>query len=57
LVERRPSRLTYVSCHPAALARDLGALARTYEIEDLTFVDLFPQTAHIEVVAQLRYRR
>jgi 23S rRNA (uracil1939-C5)-methyltransferase len=57
LAERRPSRLTYVSCHPAALARDLGALARTYEIEELTFVDLFPQTAHIEVVAQLRYQR
>jgi 23S rRNA (uracil1939-C5)-methyltransferase len=57
LAERRPSRLTYVSCHPAALARDLGALARTYEIEDLTFVDLFPQTGHIEVVAQLCCRR
>jgi len=50
---RRPERLTYVSCHPAALARDLAALAEAFTLERLVFLDLFPQTAHLEVVAQL----
>lgn len=50
----RPDRLTYISCHPAALARDLGSLARDFSLESLTYVDLFPQTGHMEVVAQLR---
>ncbi len=54
LLDGRPSRLTYVSCHPAALARDLTRLAGVYEVEALTLLDLFPQTGHIEVVAQLR---
>jgi 23S rRNA (uracil1939-C5)-methyltransferase len=53
LLERRPIRLTYVSCHPAALARDLKALLTVYRVEEMTFIDLFPQTAHMEVVAQL----
>ncbi len=53
LVEQRPERLTYVSCHPAALARDLRALERAYAIESLVLLDLFPQTGHMEVVAQL----
>ncbi len=53
LVSRRPAALTYVSCHPAALARDLRALDEAYAIRALTMLDLFPQTGHIEVVAQL----
>ncbi len=53
LAERRPQRLTYVSCHPAALARDLKRLETSYEIESLTLIDLFPQTGHMEVIAQL----
>ncbi|MDH3402045.1 MAG: class I SAM-dependent RNA methyltransferase [Acidobacteriota bacterium] len=53
LVERRPRTLTYVSCHPAALARDLRELRTAYEIRALTLLDLFPQTGHIEIVVQL----
>ncbi len=49
-----PKRLTYVSCHPAALARDLKSLVRRYSLESLVYLDLFPQTGHLEVVAQLR---
>lgn len=53
VMERRPARITYVSCHPAALARDLRQLQREYTIESLVFFDLFPQTGHMETVVQL----
>jgi 23S rRNA (uracil1939-C5)-methyltransferase len=56
IVERRPERLTYVSCHPAALARDLRQLAETYTIESITLIDMFPQTGHMETVVQLVLR-
>ncbi|MCP4202940.1 MAG: class I SAM-dependent RNA methyltransferase [bacterium] len=49
----RPKRLTYVSCHPAALARDLKSLVKRYSLESLSYVDLFPQTGHLEIVARL----
>lgn len=49
----RPPRLTYVSCHPATLARDLKALLGAYTLERLTLLDLFPQTGHMEAVAHL----
>ena len=53
LLERRPKRLTYVSCHAAALARDLRLMRETYHLADATLFDLFPQTGHMEVVVQL----
>jgi 23S rRNA (uracil1939-C5)-methyltransferase len=56
ILERRPKRLTYVSCHPATLARDLRLLMRAYELESLVLVDLFPQTGHMEAVVQLVLR-
>ena len=47
--------LAYVSCDPATLARDLCALlASGYAIESIAVADLFPQTFHLETVAQLR---
>lgn len=57
LVERRPRRMTYVSCHPAALARDLRQLVSAYEISSAALFDLFPQTGHMEVVVQLARRK
>jgi len=54
LARIRAPRLTIVSCDPATLARDLQALlAENYRIEEITLVDLFPQTFHLETVAEL----
>ncbi len=54
LIELQPARITVVSCDPATLARDLaGLLAGGFQLDELTMVDLFPQTFHIEAVAKL----
>jgi 23S rRNA (uracil1939-C5)-methyltransferase len=50
----RPRRIALVSCDPAAMARDVRALAQGgYELAAVTPVDLFPMTSHIETVASL----
>ena len=54
LVATAPSEILYVSCNPATLARDLGALHSAYTLESVTPIDMFPQTAEIEVLAVLR---
>jgi len=55
LVRLAPSRLTIVACDPATLARDLaGLISGGYRLDRVTMVDLFPQTFHIEAIAQLR---
>lgn len=52
-----PRRIAYVSCDPASLARDAKAFAQCgYEFVGATPVDLFPQTYHVEIVAQFDRR-
>ncbi len=46
--EMAPEKLVYVSCNSATLARDLKVLAEDYEIKNVTPVDLFPRTHHVE---------
>jgi 23S rRNA (uracil1939-C5)-methyltransferase len=47
-------RITYVSCDPSTLARDLRVLlAGGYRVEQIHLLDLFPQTFHIETLVQL----
>ena len=54
MLELHPQRISYVSCDPATLARDLKKLiAGGYAIESVAGFDLFPQTHHVETVVLL----
>lgn len=53
LLGAQPSEILYVSCNPATLARDLALLSSAYTLSSVTPLDMFPQTAEIEVVAHL----
>lgn len=48
-----PKTLVYISCNPATLARDLKILSN-YRLIKVQPVDMFPQTMHVECVAQLK---
>jgi 23S rRNA (uracil1939-C5)-methyltransferase len=55
MLDLHPARISYVSCDPATLARDLRKLiAGGYTIDSITGFDLFPQTHHVETVVLLR---
>ncbi|HXQ97465.1 MAG TPA: 23S rRNA (uracil(1939)-C(5))-methyltransferase RlmD [Candidatus Limnocylindrales bacterium] len=61
LRELAPPHITYLSCDPATLARDLAALTAggggtgsRYRIGDITVYDIFPETYHIEALVRLQ---
>ena len=58
LRKNRPAQVLYVSCHPATLARDLNVLCAggVFELKQMMPLDMFPQTQHVECVAELRSR-
>ncbi|MCV2396337.1 TRAM domain-containing protein [Actinotalea sp. M2MS4P-6] len=57
VADRRPARVVYVACDPAALARDVALLAEGgYRLTGLRAFDLFPMTHHVEAVAVLEPR-
>ncbi len=54
IVQLRPRHISYVSCDPATLARDLRVLTESgYRIDSLRAFDMFPQTHHVETVVHL----
>jgi 23S rRNA (uracil1939-C5)-methyltransferase len=56
ILDLHPSQISYVSCDPATLARDLKKLlAGGYKIRSIRGFDLFPQTHHVETVVRLRH--
>ena len=53
IVNLAPDTLIYISCNPPTLARDLKELQEKFTIESVTPLDMFPQTAEIEVTVHL----
>jgi 23S rRNA (uracil1939-C5)-methyltransferase len=54
IIEAAPSRIVYVSCNPTTLAPNAAQLVEAgYELVRVRPVDMFPQTPHIECVAEL----
>ena len=58
LRQTKPAQVIYVSCHPATMARDLNILCAdgVFELAQVQPLDMFPQTQHVECVADLRRR-
>jgi tRNA/tmRNA/rRNA uracil-C5-methylase (TrmA/RlmC/RlmD family) len=56
LRQARPAQIIYVSCDPATMARDLNVLCAeaVYAVSQVIPLDMFPQTSHVEAVADLR---
>jgi tRNA/tmRNA/rRNA uracil-C5-methylase (TrmA/RlmC/RlmD family) len=56
LCEAKPAQVIYVSCHPATMARDLNVLCGggAFDLMGVQPLDMFPQTQHVECVADLR---
>lgn len=53
ILKIKPERLVYVSCDLMTLTRDLKILSEYYNILELTPVDMFPMTSHVESVVKL----
>jgi len=59
LLETGPSVISYISCDPATLSRDLKLFtdSKIYQINSVTPVDMFPGTGHVETVCLLSNRK
>ena len=56
IAKLKPANISYVSCEPSILARDLRVFMDAgYAIEKITALDLFPQTHHVETVVRLSF--
>ena len=56
LLKLKPSRVVYVSCDPSTLARDVAYISKSYQIDSIQPVDMFPQSFHVETVVSLKAR-
>ena len=57
LASLRPERIFYISCNPSTLIRDLAKLeGMGYDMKRIRGLDMFPQTYHMEAIAELQRR-
>lgn len=54
LLKISPKKIVYVSCDPITLARDLKLLGEEYNCIEITPVDMFSRTYHVECVCILK---
>jgi tRNA (uracil-5-)-methyltransferase len=53
ILQVKPKTMIYVSCNPSTLAKDIQDLSKSFEVEYIQPVDMFPQTSHVEAVVKL----
>lgn len=53
ILQVKPKKLVYVSCNPSTLAKDIETLSKSFKVEYIQPVDMFPQTSHVESVSKL----
>jgi len=56
LAASKAPRIFYVSCDPATLMRDLRVMSRNYDVESVSWVNMFPRTARFETFVALKRR-
>ncbi len=56
LQELKPSKIIYISCNPATLARDIALLEENYNLKEVQPVDMFPYTSHVECINVLHLK-
>lgn len=56
LLKIKADKIVYVSCNPLTLARDIKELDSGYKLGNITLVDMFPNTHHVESVCVLNFR-
>lgn len=54
LIKLKPSRVVYVSCNPNTLKKDLEYINKSYKVESIQPVDMFPFTNHVECVVGMQ---
>jgi len=54
LLAKKVKKIIYISCNPSTLAKNIKVLSREYVLEEVTPLDMFPHTSHIESINILR---
>ncbi|RME52138.1 23S rRNA (uracil(1939)-C(5))-methyltransferase RlmD [Candidatus Woesearchaeota archaeon] len=54
LLHLQPATITYISCNPSELAKELARIKHAYTLTSIKLFDLFPQTSHVEAIAHLK---
>ncbi len=54
LVVEGPETIVYVSCNPRTFRRDAEVLSRSYRLDRILALDMFPHTPHVELVSVFR---
>ena len=57
IIRSKTKKLIYVSCNPSTLGKDLSILLKYYDIKNVSLVDMFPNTMHVESVVLLQKKR
>jgi 23S rRNA (uracil-5-)-methyltransferase RumA len=54
LLNKKVKKIIYISCNPSTLAKNMKLLSKGYTLDEVTPLDMFPHTSHIESINVLR---